>query len=95
VDSGGSVGSDTSIKAASSLILISYFDATNFDLKFAKSTDSGATWPAGNIKTVDATGSSGFETSIANYIGNVYISHYDQASGDLRFAKSIDVGVTW
>jgi hypothetical protein len=74
---------------------MSYYEGTNEDLKFAKSTDGGATWPAGNIKAVDSTGFVGAFTSIAVSGSNVYISYWDGTNSDLKFAKSIDGGATW
>jgi len=98
VDSTGFVGSYTSIAVSGGNVCISYQDGTNADLKFAKSTDGGATWPAGSIKTADATGDVGSHSSIAVSGSDVYISYTLSlvTPGDhLRFAKSTDGGATW
>jgi len=66
----------------------------------AKSTDSGVTWPAGQIYTVTATdNSANWYPSIAVNGTTLYMSYYyyDNASlyRDLMFAKSTDSGETW
>jgi hypothetical protein len=97
VDAIGDVGSWTSIAVDDSNIYISYWDYTNDDLKFAKSTDFGITWPVENIKTVDSEGSVGAHSSIARNDNYIYIS-YLQTTGTpdaLKFAKSSDWGSTW
>ena len=66
-------------------------DSTNYDLKVARSTDGGVSWPA---VTVDSTGVVGFSPSLAVNGGNVYVSYAD-GSGNLKFAKSTDYGATW
>jgi hypothetical protein len=43
-DAGANVGQDNSIAVYGTNIYISYFDLTNYDLKFAKSIDGGETW---------------------------------------------------
>jgi hypothetical protein len=95
IDSAGSVGNQNSIMVNGSIIYISYLDGTNYDLKIAKSTDGGATWPAGNIKTVDSAGSVGYYTSIVIDGANVYISYFYGTNNDLKFARSTDSGATW
>ncbi|MBL8967163.1 MAG: choice-of-anchor D domain-containing protein [Spirochaetaceae bacterium] len=93
VDSGVDVGS-ASIACApgGGTIYVSYYDATNKDLKLAKSTDGGAHW---SLQTVDASGDVGQYSSVAEEGGNVYISYYDATNKDLKLAKSIDGGAGW
>jgi hypothetical protein len=68
---------------------ISYYDATNGDLKYAQWT--GSTW---NIETVDSTGDAGLYTSIElDKSGKPHISYYDATNGDLKYAKW--TGSTW
>jgi hypothetical protein len=65
-------------------------------LKIAKSTDSGATWPAENIKHVEsAYYTDGSYNSLAVAGNNVYISYISWYDNSLWFAKSIDGGLTW
>ena len=92
IDSIGDVGEYTSLAINGSEIYISYYDSTNKDLKFARSTDYGNTWLFTNLKTVDFTGDVGTYTSIAVDGLNIYISYYDITNGDLKLAKSTDGG---
>ena len=89
------VGLYTSIAVDDSNVYISYWDSTDGDLKFAKSTDDGVTWPAGNIKIVDSTDNVGMYTSIAVDGTFVYIGYYDSTNTNPKFAKSTDGGATW
>jgi|GEM_PF-1029429 len=93
-DSAGSVGQYSSLAVLDPcLIFISYQDATNIDLRSAKSTDGGATW---TLATVDSAGFTGQYTSIAAVdASTVFISYYDVTNIDLRSAKSTDGGATW
>src|SRR3989344_5735918 len=97
VDSVGNVGQYSSIAVSGSNVYISYYDASTGrnDLKFAKSTDNGDTWLAGNIKTVDSVGNVGQYSSIAVSGSNVFISYRDSTNTNLKFAKSTDNGDTW
>jgi hypothetical protein len=95
VDSAGWVGKHTSLAVSGNEVYISYFDETNSDLKFAKSTDGGTTWPSGNIKTVDSSGIVGSCTSLAVSGNEVYIGYLDSTNYNLKFAKSTDGGATW
>src|SRR3989344_5116507 len=86
VDAPGNIGVYPSIAVSGSNIYISYRDNTNLNLKFAKSTDGGATW---NTKTIDSLGNTGNYTSIAAPdANNIYISYRDSTNGDLKFVKS-------
>lgn len=61
---------------------ISYYDATNKDLKYT--TKRGSIWSS---ETVDATGDVGLYTSIVlDVLKNPYISHYDQGNNELKLA---------
>ena len=68
---------------------ISYYDDTNFDLKYAEF--DGASW---QISTVDSAGTVGEYTSLAfNRAGQPAISYYDSTNRDLKYAE-FD-GVSW
>jgi hypothetical protein len=88
VDSGGFVGLYTSIAVGSDgLPIISYYDATNFDLKVAKCGNSACS--VGNtMTTVDSGGQVGTYTSILIGADELpIISYYDATNGDLKVLK--------
>lgn len=69
-------------------VYICYYDATNGNLKLARSTDYGVAW---TISTVD-----NYSNDVGNYCSIavsgscVYISYYDATAGILKmFAKEI------
>jgi len=85
VDNAGDVGLLPSIKTYGSYVYISYYDTTNGDLKFARSEDGGATWPAENIQTVNSTGlASSLEV---DGDGRVLIAYLDSISHNLKFVS--------
>ncbi|MBN1242168.1 MAG: choice-of-anchor D domain-containing protein [Spirochaetales bacterium] len=94
IDSTGDVGKYASIacSADGTTIYISYYDATNGNLKLAKSTNSGSTW---SVQTVDSTGNVGQYSSVAVNGSVVYIAYYDVTNTALKVAKSLDGGATW
>ena len=90
VDSVGTVGQYTSIAIDSNdVVHISYYDATNKDLKYATNMQSSIVSGVGGvIKFVDRDTKVGNEgTSIAvDSNGDVHISYYDGTNGDLKYA---------
>ena len=83
VDSTDRVGFSTSLAfTPGGQPAISYFDATNFALKYA--VFNGSTW---TLTTVDSTGYVGEFTSLAfTPGGQPAISYFDYSNGDLKFA---------
>ena len=98
------VNTDVLLSAAMAVengsVYVSYYEATGlntWNLMLNKSVDNGSTWPATGI-TIDTGGAGGDMGSFNDIVvsgSSVYISYFDWLSGDLRFAKSIDGGVTW
>lgn len=63
---------------------ISYFDETNWDLKYA--TNTSGSW---EIFTLDSDGLVGEHTSIAlDSNDGVHISYYDYTNKDLKYATN-------
>jgi len=85
VDNAGDVGWFTSIATDSNnKVHISYYDATNRDLKYA--TNASGLWVA---ETVDSVGMVGWFTSIATDSNNkVHISYLDVYNSNLKYATN-------
>jgi len=85
-----SVGQYTSLAIINGNPAISYYDATNGDLKFARNdnADGSGAW---TLTTVDTGGTNvvGQHTSLTVVLGNAAISYHDVTSGDLKYARSL------
>jgi hypothetical protein len=96
VDATGVVGLDTSIAIGTDgFPVISYFDATNADLKVAKCVNAACTGTSTKT-TVDASaGVVGVHSSIAiGTDGFPVISHHDDTNDDLKVAKCVNAACT-
>src|SRR3990167_1579361 len=95
LDLSGDVGEYTSLALGSDgFARISYYDATNQDLKFARCLDENCVTK--NITTVDSSGNVGSEyTSIAlGSDGFARISYYDGSNNDLKFVRCANADCT-
>ncbi len=91
VDTAGSVGQHTSTTiGVDGLALISYYDATNTNLKVAHCNDLACT--SATTTAIDTAGSVGQNTAIIiGSDGLALISYYDVTSLDLKVAHCADV----
>lgn len=91
VDSGGVVGTYTSLAIIDHRLAISYHDWTNRHLKFARALttapQSSADWV---IMAVDKAGTVGLHTSLSDLDGHPIISYYDYDGSDLKVAWATD-----
>ncbi len=108
VDSTGSVGYHADIALydptpgtttkTDTVVAVVWTDDTNSDLKFTKSTDSGTTWPAANVKVVDDGTAVTMRSPSLEYVhgsdkDRVFVAY---VRGEyLCFAKSVTGGSTW
>lgn len=96
VESTGNIGQHTSIAALDAeTAYVSYYDATNGDLKVAKTVNGGASW---TFYTVDTSGDVGQYTGISAVDANtVFVSYYDASVGnlDLKVAYTTNGGTNW
>src|SRR5688572_31033722 len=90
LDGSGNVGQYSSVTIGTDgLALISYYDATNGDLKVAHCSDVACT--SATLTTVDSARSVGTYSEVAIATDGVaLISYYDATNGDLKVANSSD-----
>jgi uncharacterized delta-60 repeat protein len=99
LDSEGTVGSSSSLAVVDGNPAVSYYDATNGDLKYVRATDvTGSAWAA--PVTVDTGGPGtvivGISPSLAVVDGCPAISYYDSTNDDLKYVRALDpTGNTW
>src|SRR5690242_7695565 len=93
-DGSGDAGLYTSVAiGADGLGLISYYDATNRDLKVAHCSNQTCT--SATISSLDRAGNVGQYTSIALWSDDLgLISYYDATNGDLKVAHCVDIACT-
>jgi len=94
LDGSGNVGQYSSVTTGTDgLALISYYDATNGDLKVAHCSNVACT--AASLTTVDSAGIVGQYSSVAiGTDGLALISYYDASNGDLKVAHCSDLACT-
>jgi hypothetical protein len=90
VDSVGAVGNYSSLAVVNGNPAISYYDATNGDLKYAYSATPDGASPADwtSLTVTGLGGDVGHYTSLALIAGKPAISYYDVALGNLLYAYS-------
>jgi PKD repeat protein len=90
VDSADSVGYYTSLAVVDGCPAISYRDATNHALKYARATTSagGSASDWTQIVTVDSSDWVGYHTSLAVVDGCPAISYRDDTNNDLKYARA-------
>ncbi len=93
LDSAGP-GLYTSLKNSGASLLYLGYCWQNGTLRFTKSSDGGASWPAGGFISVD-TGTSGLGAyaSVACDGSNIYLGY--EGASSVMMAKSADGGATW
>jgi hypothetical protein len=82
----------TSVAASGAQVFVSYFNALDRTLKFAKSINYGTTWV---IKTVDASSNVGRYSSLSLSQGTLFLSYCDGTNNSLKVAKSTTTGTSW
>jgi cell shape-determining protein MreC len=94
LDGSGNVGQYSSVTiGADDLALISYYDATNGDLKVAHCANVACT--SATLTTVDSAGDVGQYSSVTiGTDGLALISYYDATNGDLKVAHCADSACT-
>lgn len=92
IDDQNSTGIHPSLTLSNKNLYVSYYDDTEKNLKFAKSTDEGNQWFSA---VVDSIGTVGKFSSIAVEDENVYIAYTCSTENQIKLAHSTDGGLTW
>jgi hypothetical protein len=94
VDTDGNVGQYLDMDVSGSNLGIAYYDQGRGDIRYAHSHDGGSTW---TVKTVDSAGDVGKQAALRMSGSVVAIAYYveDGDNDTLKFAKSIDNGITF
>jgi hypothetical protein len=92
VDSAGNVGSYASLAQVDGRPAIAYYDYSNYDLKYVRSSDpTGSSWAT--PLTVDSAGDVGFYASLAVVDGYPAIAYHDRDPNyDLKYVRASDAG---
>ncbi len=92
---GNDVGQFASLLVVNGSPAISYYDATDGDLKYVRASDAaGSSW--NSPVTVDATGDVGFYTCLKVVAGNPAICYRDDDNGYLKYVRADDAsGTSW
>ena len=87
VDNAGNVGAYASMQLNAGKPVISYYDATNGDLKLATcAAGCQSATPTWVITTVDSVGDVGYSTSLQLNGGNPVVSYFDSTNQALKLA---------
>ena len=90
LDNTGNVGQYAALAVINGNPAISYYDATNGNLKYIRANTTNGTlvtdW--GTPVTLDITNNVGQYTSLKVIMGNPAISYYDLTNGDLRYVRA-------
>lgn len=98
VEIGNDVGSYSSAFAyyngAADNVYVVHYDATNYDLRFVKSDDSGSSWSFSGL--VDSSGKVGSHASLTGVDQDtIFAAYYDMTNRRLKFANSSTGGSGW
>jgi LPXTG-site transpeptidase (sortase) family protein len=94
-DSAGSVGYYSSLAVVNGMPAMSYYDSTNYSLKFVRARyANGSAW--NTAQTLDSTGNVGQRSSLAMVNGVPAICYEDFTNGDLIFIRATNAnGTAW
>ena len=94
-DTGDTAGYYSALHVDGSDVFLSYYDwgsGLTGDLKFAGSSDTGATWPVENRTDIETVGDVGLYLEMAVANNRIYVLYYDSTEGEAKLAKSVNGG---